>query len=66
MQSKCEHEEGSYSETITSLTYSLELETFAREYRVHFKRYGFDRGEAFHVEKMVNLQGPKYIVRSVE
>ena len=59
------HEEGSYSETISSFIYRLELESFAREYRGHFKRYGFNRGEAFHVEKMVNLHGPGYIVRSV-
>ena len=59
------HEEELYSETISSLIYCLELESFAREYRGHFKRYGFNRGEAFHVEKMVNLHGPGYIARSV-
>ena len=56
------HERGSYSKTISSFMYRLELESFAREYWVHFIRYGFNRREAFHV---VNLQGPGYIMRSV-
>ena len=55
------HECSSFSETISSFIYCLELEEFAPEYRTYFTRYGFTRGEASHVEKMVKLYGPEYI-----
>ena len=61
------HEESSYSETISSFIYRLELDNFEKEYRDHFKKYGFNQGEAYHVEKMVKQHGrTNYIARDLK
>ena len=60
------HQEISYSETFTSYIFCLKLEKFTEEYRKYFKRYGFNRGEACHVEKIIKLHGSEYHLQAVE
>ena len=58
-----EHDESSYTESISAFIYRLELEEFAEDYREYFGRYGFNWGEASHVEKMIKLYGPEYLLK---
>ena len=60
------HGELSFSETVSSFIYRLEVEDLAEEYRAYFKRYGFNIGEAYHVEKMIRLHGPEYFLKHME
>ena len=60
------HSESSINETVSSFIYRLELDNLAEEYRAYFKRYGFNIGEAYHVEKMIRLHGPEYFLNPVE
>ena len=43
------------------LSYSTWPLKKSQEYKDHFKRFGFTRGEAHHVEKMVGKYGVNYI-----
>ena len=45
------HEDTSIMESVSTFIFRLGLEDFAHEYEEYFKRYGFTRGEAQHVEK---------------
>ena len=60
------HEESSYSESITSFIYRLNLEKFARHYRDYFDWHGFTRKEALYVEKMVNWNGADFVMKDVD
>ena len=60
------HSKSSFSETVSSFIYRLELDNLGEEYRAYFKRYGFNIGEAYHVEKMIRLHGPEYLLNPVE
>ena len=56
--------ENLFSETISSFINRLELDQ--QGYREYFKKLGFNREEAGHMEKMVERHGPYYIWKVVE
>ena len=63
---KIKHKENLFSETISSFISRLELEHLSKAYREYFKRHGFNREEAGHMEKMVERHGPYYIWKVVD
>ena len=50
-------------ETLSTFIFCLGLEEYAQEYKNHFERYRYTRGEAQHVEKMVRKYGVEYILK---
>ena len=63
---KVKHEDTSFRETISSFINRLELEHLSKGYKEYFKRHGFNREEAGHMEKMIQRHGAYYIWRVVE
>ena len=53
-------------ETVSTFIFRLGLEELAEEYKDYFKRYGYTRSEADHVEKMVSKYGVEYILKPVD
>ena len=59
------HEEKYCHETVSTFIFRLGLEELAEEYKDYFKRYGYTREEAQHVENMVQKYGVEYILKPV-
>ena len=53
-------------ETVSTFIFRLGLEKAAQEYKYYFRRYGYTRAEAHHVEKMVDNYGVEYILKPVD
>ena len=60
------HVESSYSESISSFIYRLNLDKFKHEYRDYFEWHGFNRKEACYVEKMINRYGSDFIMKNMD
>ena len=63
---KIKHKENLFSETISFFINCLELEHLSKGYMEDFKRHGFNKEEAGHMEKMIQRHGPSYIWKDVE
>ena len=59
------HGDNNCRETLSNFIFRLELEEYAEEYKDHFKRYSYTRGEAQHVEKMIEKYGVDYVLKLV-
>ena len=59
------HKESSYTESLSSFIYRLNLDKFAHEYRNYFEWHGFNRREACYVEKMINRYGSDFIMKNM-
>ena len=59
------HGNNSFIETVSNFIFRLALEEYAQEYKDHFKKYGYTREEAQHVEKMIYKYGVDYIMKPV-
>ena len=59
------YEESSYTESISSFIYRLNLDQFAHEYRNYFEWHDFNRREACYVEKMINWYGSDFIMKNI-
>ena len=53
-------------ETVSTFIFRLGLEEFAQVYKDYIKRYGYNREEAQHVEKVGNIYGVDFLLNPVD